>query len=451
MAVGLEVGIAARNLITDGVLVDQPAYRHPEAVERTRTLMADPTVPAICEAAFEADGVRIRVDILERLPEGWRLCEVKSSTKTKPEHLDELAIQWHVIAACGVDLIAAELIRIDNTYVRRNGEVDWSALFGHDDITDEIDQLLPTVPALIREMHAVLGLTKAPSIRPSKHCTEPYECEFWSRCTATKPIDWIFHIPRVSPGMFHALDGMGIESMRDIPTTIRLTRTQRRIVDVAVSGRVNISPGLTEALARFTPPVGYLDFETFNPAIPLYPDTHPYQRIPFQWSLHFDNGDDDLTHHEFLAHSDADPRREFAETLLAAVERVDGKLVVYSSFEATVLRDLSTEFPNLADRLIEVATRLVDLLPIVREHVVHPGFVGSYSIKSVAPVLAPEITYNDLDGVADGSEASAAFYWLVTDALTPTEDRIRCRQALLSYCRRDTLAMVYVHRWLIRK
>ena len=77
--------------------------------------------------------------------------------------------------------------------------------------------------------------------------------------------------------------------------------------------------------------------------------------------------------------------------------------------------------------------------------------MGSYSIKSVAPVLAPEITYNDLDGVADGSEASAAFYWLVTDALTPTEDRIRCRQALLSYCRRDTLAMVYVHRWLIRK
>jgi hypothetical protein len=86
--------------------------------------MADPTIPAIFEAAFEFDRVRIRVDILERLACGWRLCEVKSSTKTKPEHLDELAVQWHVITACGIDLVDAQLIHINNTYVRGGAEVD---------------------------------------------------------------------------------------------------------------------------------------------------------------------------------------------------------------------------------------------------------------------------------------------------------------------------------------
>lgn len=449
MAVGLEVGIAARNLIPHGILVDQPAYRHADAIERTRALMADPAVPAIFEAAFEAEGVRIRVDILERLPSGWRLCEVKSSTKTKPEHLDELALQWHVITASGVDLVDAQLIRVNNSYVRGKGALEYRTFFGRDDTTDLISELLPGVPAMIAAMHETLGLPEAPAIRPGKHCTHPYECEFWSRCTATKPADWIIKIPRLSPAAFRALDAAGIESMRDIPASTRLTPSQRRIVDVALAGREHISPGLASALSRLAPPVGYLDCETFNPAIPLYSDTHPYQQLPFQWSLHHDNGDGDLAHHEFLAHGNTDPRREFAETLLSAVEGIDGALVVYSAFEATVFRALAGELPDLTDRLAAVIDRLIDLLPIVRNYVAHPSFVGSYSIKAVAPALSPDIAYDDPDGVADGSEASALFYWLVTDTLIALEDRIRCRQALLAYCCRDTLAMVHVHRRLL--
>src|SRR5215470_11610411 len=93
MAVGIEVGIAARRFVPGGALVSDPAYRHAEAIARTTALMNDPTVPAIFEAAFEFDGIRIRVDILERRHKGWRLREVKSTTKVKSEHLDDLAVQ----------------------------------------------------------------------------------------------------------------------------------------------------------------------------------------------------------------------------------------------------------------------------------------------------------------------------------------------------------------------
>ncbi len=51
--------------------------------------------PAIFEAAFEFENIRIRVDILERLDAGWGLREVKSSTSASEEkgHVDDVAVQ----------------------------------------------------------------------------------------------------------------------------------------------------------------------------------------------------------------------------------------------------------------------------------------------------------------------------------------------------------------------
>ena len=87
--IGIEVGIKARLLWPGGVLVDDPGHHRYDAAERcTKTLIADSTVPAILEATLVYDGVLVRVDALERLPDGrWRVNEVKSSTRIKDEHL----------------------------------------------------------------------------------------------------------------------------------------------------------------------------------------------------------------------------------------------------------------------------------------------------------------------------------------------------------------------------
>jgi predicted RecB family nuclease len=104
----------------------------------------------------------------------------------------------------------------------------------------------------------------------------------------------------------------------------------------------------------------------------------------------------------------------------------------------------------LADRLIALVYRIVDLLQIVRDHVVHPDFQGSYSMKTVAPAVAPDLSYGDLD-IADGGEASAAFYRIVADPTLSAEARDALRQCLLTYCQRDTLALARVHQWLIQE
>jgi hypothetical protein len=178
---GIEVGIKARLLWPGGVLVDDPGHRrYDAAVRRTKTLIADSTVPAILEATFVYDGVLVRVDALERLPDGrWRVNEVKSSTRIKDEYLEDLALQVYVIAGNGLELADAYLIFTNDKY-ERGDEVDWNALFQRQDVTEDVISLLPRMPERIAEMHRVLCSTEAPEIRPSRHCFQPYECEFWA-------------------------------------------------------------------------------------------------------------------------------------------------------------------------------------------------------------------------------------------------------------------------------
>jgi hypothetical protein len=175
---GIEVGIKARLLWPGGVLIDTPYNDYAEAIRRTKALIADQTVPAIFEAALVYHGVLIRVDALERLPDGrWRLNEVKSSTRVKHEHLEDVALQTHVVVGAGLDLADAHLVFVNDKYIRGE-EIDWNKLFCREDVSEELIPLLPKVPERIASMHEVLCSTEAPDIRPSRHCFQPHDCEF---------------------------------------------------------------------------------------------------------------------------------------------------------------------------------------------------------------------------------------------------------------------------------
>jgi hypothetical protein len=91
MGQGIDVGIAARACWPNGVLIDNRYDQYQEALARTKALIDDPTVKTIFEAAFRFEGVLIRADVFERLPEGrWRLYEVKSSTSFHERYLEEI-------------------------------------------------------------------------------------------------------------------------------------------------------------------------------------------------------------------------------------------------------------------------------------------------------------------------------------------------------------------------
>jgi hypothetical protein len=118
-----------------------------------------------------------------------------------------------------------------------------------------------------------------------------------------------------------------------------------------------------------------------------------------------------------------------------------GNIVVYNeTFESQRLSELTSWPPGFAGRIKNIQGRLWDLLPIMRKHVYHPAFAGSYSLKYVLPALVPEMTYAGM-AVADGQQAGTAWESLVRGGMDQVE-REKTRKALLEYCGQDTLAMV---------
>jgi predicted RecB family nuclease len=91
-------------------------------------------------------------------------------------------------------------------------------------------------------------------------------------------------------------------------------------------------------------------------------------------------------------------------------------------------------------RINKIQSRLWDLLPVIRKHVYHPAFDGSYSLKDVLPALVPKMTYEGMK-VANGQDAGVAWDSLVRGNLDGAE-REETRKALLDYCGQDTLALV---------
>src|ERR1700722_12011894 len=128
--IGQDIGRKAHLLFPGGELVSEEPWQHAEAVTRTAALMGDPCVPAIFEAAFEFDGIRVRVDVIERLASNtWGLREVKSSAGLKDHYIDDIALQAFVLRGAGVSLSSIELLHVNTTYMRGADGVCWPEFF----------------------------------------------------------------------------------------------------------------------------------------------------------------------------------------------------------------------------------------------------------------------------------------------------------------------------------
>ena len=93
-------------------------------------------------------------------------------------------------------------------------------------------------------------------------------------------------------------------------------------------------------------------------------------------------------------------------------------------------------------RLQSIASKLRDLLPVVRGHVYHPDFLGSFSLKSVVPALIPDLDHEELE-VSKGHTVGALLQRLLFlgEPQDPAQ-REALRRSLLDQSATDTLALV---------
>ena len=443
---GHEVGELACRRYPGGHLIAHDHHHVPKALAETQRVLVDGMAPAIFEGAFEHEHVLVRPDVLERLPDGgWRLIEVKATTRAKDVHVLDVAVQLWVLRGAGLNVREAGVLTLNRDYVYDGGQLDVNALFKLHAVLNEAQALLDDIGPQARKMRAMLARAEAPAIAPGGHCFQPYPCPYHAHCIGTPPAGGIDELPRINWFLRRRLESAGIRQIKDIPESFPLNQPQRVARKAVLEGRVQVHGRLHKALAGIKPPVRHLDFETFAPAIPRFNGTRPYHTIPFLFSVHAERDGEGPIHADYLHEGEDDPRPVLVEHLLDALGQ-EGSVCVYSPYERRVLRDLAAAVPRKAAALGAVQARLFDLLPVVRNNCYHPDFRGTFSLKTVLPALVPGLGYDDM-AVADGQAAAALYRRALANH--SASERQRTFANLRAYCQRDTLAMLELRKALM--
>ncbi|MCA9916578.1 MAG: DUF2779 domain-containing protein [Anaerolineales bacterium] len=442
LQMGQAVDQLARTWFVDGRSV--PYRPHPEDMAPLTREAMEAGAETLFQATFHVDDLLVKVDILTKTAAGWHLIEVKSSTQFKEaEHLWDVAFQVYVLRQAGVSVVQASLMHLNSDCVAP----DLGNLFVLTDVTEVVEAVLPQVAADTAVMRQLLGQVESPQAPIGRHCKRPYDCAFYGHCWQGVHGLTIYDIPRLSAQKERPLQEAGVLYLQDIPADAALTAKQAAFVDFHMQSQLVIDrAAIHQALADLQYPLYFFDFETIDQAIPTLAGCKPYQQVPFQYSCHVLDEAGGLTHLDYLHTDQTDPRRPLAEALLSHIGET-GSLIAYNiPFERGVLRHLAEVLPEHADRLLGMADRLWDQLPIFRNHYRDYRFGTSNSLKSVLPVIAPQLSYAALD-VQNGTQAQVVWEAMLVEGDTAVQQQMI--QQLRDYCHLDTLAMVEIHHALV--
>src|SRR6266513_1292930 len=365
---GTQVGTLARRTFPGGKLVDLPHTAVAERVALTRKLI-DAGAPAIFEASFLADNTFVAVDVLTPQDGGYHLTEVKSSSSQKEEHLPDVAVQVHVLKESGVRITGADVMHLN----RECHFPDLDNLFERTDVTEAVQPLLNKVAWEIEAQLQMLD-GPLPDIPIGRQCHEPHECPFMARCWPQDP-DHIMRLYNIGPKKGCDFLVTGVNRISDLPASQRLNVTQQRQIRAMKEKRIVVEPALAEALKALDGKLGFLDFETIQRAVPVWPGMAPWEQAPAQFSYHEASADGTYSHAQYLAEGAPATRPELARQLVEATAGAE-KVATYSHFEKTRIRGLQESVPELRPELEALEHKLIDLLPVIRENVDHPGFLG---------------------------------------------------------------------------
>ena len=405
-------------------------------------------VDVIAEASFAFEGKFCSVDLLKNSKKGLDIYEVKSSTAIKDIYKDDLAYQVYVLKKLGYTINHAYLVYLNNQYVRK-GKLEIKKLFKIVDFSKEAIALAEKIEKTLVDLEKYLQQKNEPLDDIGIYCFKPYKCGFWKYCSKHLPTLSVFDISRLNKETMFKYYYNNIISFNDlIDNNINLNHNQK----LQVESYLNNSPAIINKnqvkafLNKLSYPLYFLDFETYQQAIPLFDNVKPYMQIPFQYSLHIMKSDSSaLEHKEYLAKLQIDSRRELAVRLCKDIPDNVCVLAYNMSFEKGRIKELAELFPDLKVHLMKIYDNMQDLMiPFQKKWYYTKKMQGSYSIKYVLPALCPndpELDYHSLEGIHNGTEAMNAFVELNKKS---SEEAKIIRQNLLAYCKLDTLAMVKI-------
>jgi hypothetical protein len=244
-------------------------------------------------------------------------------------------------------------------------------------------------------------------------------------------------------------------------------------------------------------PLHFIDFETTLTALPFHKGMRPYEVVAFQWSCHTIKKENaGPVHSEWINLDPAFPNFRFAETLMDQIG-IEGTPLMWAPYENTILKTIYHQMEKFNYTNIKLKTwleymvkfdkhdegRFVDMNKLALDHYFHPAMKGKTSIKWTLPavlraseslriqnwlqnfgeglslwkkdengelinpykLLPVTGIYEKAESVKDGTGAMRAYEDLMFGLNKDNPQVLNdYKQALLRYCRLDTLAMVII-------
>ena len=421
-------------------------------IEKTQELINNkPNI--ITEASLNYDNNFCSVDILKNDINGVEIYEVKSSTEIHNIYLDDASYQYYVLSNLGLNVKKVCIVYLNSQYIR-DEELEIDKLFNIEDITELAKSKLEEIENNINMLNKYMeehDESNEPNTDIGIKCSEPYDCEFWEYCTRKLPKPNVFDLSILG----NKAQKIKFEKYYEGKVTfedLQHENLQERALEQIKYELEDLQPkidkeAIKEVLDSLKYPLYFIDYETYQLAIPEFKGTKPYQQLPFQYSLHIikEKGAP-IEHREFLAEiDDKDFIRHFAESMIKDMPE-NGSVIIYNkSFEPARNREIARMYPDLKDEMERINNNIVDfMVPFKQRKYYCKEMHGSASIKAVLPALypnAPELDYHNLPVVHNGEEASEKFLSLKGKS---KEEQEKIRHGLLVYCELDTYAMVKI-------
>ena len=446
---GRQVGEIAKGMFGD--YEDIPFNKNLSImIEKTDKLLEDkPNI--ITEASFSFDNNFCSVDILKNDEDGVEIYEVKSSASIKDIYYDDAAYQYFVLSNLGLNVKKVSIVYLNSEYYRRTEELDLKKLFKKEDVTSQVKEKQNQIRNKIDFINNYMESHDAdnePDKQIGNYCCNPYPCDFWQYCTRNLPKPNVFELKNIQWSTKFKKYYEGKITLEDLKNE-KVSDNCFEQIDFEINNREPKieKEVIKELLDSLKYPLYFIDYETCPYAIPQFKNTHVYQQIPFQYSLHIikEKGAP-LEHKEFLAEvGDENMIRNFAESMVNDISEEGSVLVYNKKFEMGINNKIKEQFSDLKNEIDRINKNIIDIMePFNDRNYYTKEMKGHYSIKYVLPALYPddpELDYSKLPLIHDGGEALTAF--LTLKDKSPKKQK-EIREALLKYCELDTYAMVKI-------
>lgn len=406
--------------------------------------------PTVREEEDKKGKYEARTDFIIKNPNTnkWDIYEIKSSTKIEKEHKYDATFQYLVFKE-KYDIGDTYILHLNKEYVR-DGEISLPNLFIAENINEQIEKLKDEVLTLRYNAYLTAKQEEKEGIQA---CIRPKKCPCISICHPNLPKYSIYDINNITQNesKVRELENFG-KDISDVPKSFKLSTKQRLQVDMAQRNEIYINKEvIKKRFEELTYPIFFLDYETFNPAVPFFDGYKPFDHITFQYSVHVKRGKKnkdeklnkkdegrDLEHFEYIHTEKTDP----IPTLLTSLKEIlgsKGSIVVWNkTFEGGRNKRMGEIYPEYEEFCTNMNDRMFDLMEIFRDQLyIDPKIKGSYSIKEVLPLLVLDLKYDDLE-IKEGSSAMINWHEMVYGS------GMDVKNSLLRYCELDTVAMVRI-------